>query len=224
MAVNKKTRAGKSKSLNRSRFSSRQLALFVAVFAVVGGIVIWRSLAAPANGGGNKGTTSTPLHLVNEYTQWGGFGNNGCLTEDDFHERDYSGALNGKFDATDQLCELNVNGATSGGIGLRAEAWVTGSLTDMTITAPTGVVHHAVLVGSSTYKHVTTNHYQTCFVPAYYISTDTGVGTLSGSFPGNPWTYSISGNFSNASYKIYGHMTDVSIQQTYCPASEQNLL
>jgi hypothetical protein len=224
----KKPMAKRSKNVLRSKqsFSGAQILLFVVAFAAVGGVAIWRSLAAPANGNGKK-TTVLPLHLTNEVVKQGlnADAPTNCLHEDSYHERDYSGSLSGTVSATDQLCNDELSGGvpwSSGGIGLRAEAWVVGSLTDMTITSPTGVAHSAVLIGSSTSKGVTTNHYQTCFCPSYSISFDTGSTPLSMLYSGNPWTYTISGNFSNATYRIYGQMTNVYVQQTWCPASERN--
>jgi hypothetical protein len=215
--------ASKSKKLKRqSRFSSRQLSIFVLIFAVVGGIVIWRSLAAPHSGGGNK-TSVPPISLTRDYVQNSPNPSapTDCMNEDDYHERDYSGSLNGSFTADEQYC--NQEFFSSGGEGLRAEAWVVGNLADMTITSPTGVAHHAVLIDSSTYKHVTTYHYQTCFATHYYVSSNTADASLSLLYPGNPWVYTLSGNLAQASYHIYSHMLNANYQKTYCPPSEQNL-
>jgi hypothetical protein len=226
----KKPMAKKSKSVLKTKttFSGMQIMLFVLAFAAVGAVAIWQSLAAPANGNGKK-TSIPPLSLTKDYVQNtpNTSAPTDCLNEDDYHERDYYGSLSGSVSAVEQLCDNELSGGVawgSGGIGLRAEAWVVGTLTDMTITSPTGVAHHAVLIDSATSKGTTTNHYQTCFVPPYSTSTDIGGSPLSMVYPGNPWTYNLSGNISKVDYRIYGQMTDVMVQQRWCPASEQNLV
>lgn len=204
----------------RSRFSSAQLLMFAVVFAAAGGLLIWKSFAAPPN----KSGSGTPLALVSETSQWNpNITNHTCQTEDDYHNRNYSGSLNGSFSATEQLCNLSLDNLTSGGIGLRAYVSVVGTLSDLTITAPGGAVHHAVLMSSSTYKHVTTNNYAVCFVPLYFVSTDTGTNPLSEVYPGNPWTYTLSGNISKANLQVFSQMLDVNYQKSDCPVSEQNL-
>lgn len=218
--MKKQTRKKTKKVSVRSRFSSVQLMLFAIVFAVAGGTLIWTSLAAPPNK-----TIAGPLTLVSETQEWNpNISNHTCQTEDATHLRQYSGSLNGSFSVTEKLCNYNTDGYTSGGIGLMADVSVVGTLSDMTITSPTGVAHHAVLTSSSTFKHVTTNNYSVCFVPPYYVSTDQGSDPLSQTYNGNPWTYSLSGNISKASLTIYSQMTDVTVQKNYCPASQRNLL
>ncbi|HET6911019.1 MAG TPA: hypothetical protein VFH54_16935 [Mycobacteriales bacterium] len=148
-----------------------------------------------------------------------------CLNEDDYDQPVYSGSLSGSMSASEQLCGLSsdyYNGAwwDAGGIGVETDIYFTGQLSDLSIAAPDGTAHHAVLVGQSTSKGQTTYHYAACYVPAYSSSTDTGGTPL----PGGTWGISLSGQVSNARWSVRAQMTDVRFQQTYCPASQQNVV
>ena len=152
-----------------------------------------------------------------------------CFAEDDYDQRVYSGSLNGSYSTTEHLCGLSsdfFNGIywDSGGIGLQATVYAVGTLTDMTITSPTGSVHHAVWVGSSTSKGITTNEYATCFVPPYSIGTGAGGLALSITYIGDPWSITLSGNISSATWDVTAQMAQVSDQEANCPPSEQNLV
>jgi len=142
-----------------------------------------------------------------------------CLTEDDFDRRVFSGSLAGSYSTDYQLCDLATDGYTAGGIGLQSNVTVVGQLSDLTITAPDGSAHHAVLTGQSTYKGVTSYSYSVCYVPLYYISTGTGSDPLQG----GSWQVALSGQLSSVSWVTNALMTNVDYQQTYCPSSEQNL-
>jgi hypothetical protein len=147
-----------------------------------------------------------------------------CLNEDDLHKRTWTGSLNGSFTATEQLCGTSddySNGMywNAGGIGLQAEIWVNGTLDDVTITSPAGDSHHAVLVDSSTSKGATTKHYQVCYTPQYSVSS----GASGRPMPGGMWQITASGNFTSGTFATTARMTTVAYQQSYCPASEQNL-
>jgi len=138
------------------------------------------------------------------------------MTEDDVVRRSFSGSLSGNYSTSFQLCDLNIDGWTSGGEGIQSEVGVSGTLSDLTITAPDGTVTHGVYAGTSQ----GISYYKVCVVPPYYASTDTGTGPLAG----GTWTVSLSGSISNASWTAQVTMTDVNFQQANCPVSEQNIL
>jgi hypothetical protein len=173
---------------------------------------------------GGKTQAGTPLSPTSDYLYTAPNRPDWCLAEDDSHQRAWSGALNGSFAATEQLCNPNVDYYSgiwwnAGGVGIQASVAVVGSLSDLTITSPQGAVHHAVLTGSSTVKGVTTNYYELCYVPSWSMITNTGGGALSG----GTWSITLSGNATKANYSLDSEMAYVSWQQQNCPASEQNL-
>ena len=148
-----------------------------------------------------------------------------CLTEDDSTQKTYAGSLNGSDTDSARLCGLATdyfNGFwyDAGGIGLESDAYVTGQLSDLAITAPDGTAHHAVLIGQATMKHVTTYHYAVCYVPSYSISNDIGGVPLAG----GAWGIVLSGALSSVTWHVNVLMTDAHYQQGSCPASEQNLV
>jgi hypothetical protein len=182
------------------------------------------SAAKGGKGGGSSSASALALSSEQVYNSnplaptW-------CLNEDDAHSRTWTGGLGGSFSITEQLCDRNTDYAngmywSAGGEGLLAELWVVGSLSDLAITSPTGTAHHALLVGSTTSRGVTTDHYQVCYVPGYARSSNTSGSPL----PGGTWTISLSGSFSSATYKVTGTMADVTYQQQYCPPSQQNIV
>jgi hypothetical protein len=182
------------------------------------------------SGGGGGGTKPTPtvaaLSLVSETisSSVNPYAPSWCLNEDDYDHRVYSGSLSGSFSTSLQLCDPSVDysggiGWDAGGIGLQADLYVVGTLSDLAIVSPQGDAHHAVLVGSSTSTGVTTQHYQVCYVPPYSISADTGGTPL----PGGTWQVVASGTITQASYALTARMTDAPYQEQSCPASEQNL-
>ena len=193
------------------------------IFAIVGSIMIWQSFANPKS-------STPPLALTSQQESLNKYNPPACMSEDDWHLRTYSGYLNGSFNVTEQLCskyEYNGMSWESGGIGLIADLTMTGTLTDMTITSPSGVAHHAVLVGTSTSgkgaNAQTIRHYEACFESPFSVSSDTGGMPLSLSYPGDPWTYTLSGNLTSATWNVQALMGYTSWQQQYCPPSEQNL-
>jgi hypothetical protein len=148
-----------------------------------------------------------------------------CMNEDDFHQRSWSGSLNGSFTATERLCDDSADyfGGiwwNAGGVGLQSDVYVTGTLSDLTITAPDGTSHRGVLVGSSTSKGGTTDHYQVCYVPAYSLSSNVSGRPV----PGGTWQVALSANSSKVTFSLRAHMTDVNFQQQSCPESSQNLV
>ena len=148
-----------------------------------------------------------------------------CLNEDDYHQRTWRGYLHGTFTAIEQLCgtDADYSGGMhwdAGGIGLRGDLYVIGTLSDLTISSPQGKSNSAVLVGSNTSSGVRTDHYEVCYVPPFAVSSNTGGMPL----PGGTWQITLSGNLANATFTVSGAMADVTFQQTYCPASEQNLV
>jgi len=175
-------------------------------------------------GGNGKNTLAAPLALASEYTWLNPYDPPWCLSEDDFHLRQWAGSLDGTFSATERLCDesldfYNGNWWAGGGIGFQSEVYVVGTLTDLAITSPLGDSHHAVLVGASTTRGVTTYHYQVCYVPSRSLSS--GGGGLA--LPGGTWTITLSGNIAKAADYVNAEMTDVTYQQEHCPVSEQNL-
>jgi len=175
-------------------------------------------------GGNGKNAQAAPVALVSEYTWLNPYDPPWCLSEDDFHLREWVGSLDGTFSATERLCGesldfYNGNWWAGGGIGFQSEVYVVGTLNDLAITSPLGDSHHAVLVGSSTTRGVTTTHYEVCYVPSRSLSS--GGGGLA--LPGGTWTITLSGNVAKAADYVNAEMTDVTYQQEHCPLSEQNL-
>jgi hypothetical protein len=198
------------------RISSALLSAVLSAAALFGGA------ASPALAAKRSPGTSSSLTMTSEQLQFNPspYTPKNCLTEDDFDTRNFSGSLSGSYTTTYQLCGLDLNGVTAGGIGIEADVYVVGSLSDMTIGSPDGSVHHAVFMGSSTSRGVTTSHYATCYVPPYYLSTDASSNPLSG----GAWNLTLSGQITNATWVTNAQMTNVAFQQAYCPLSEQNLL
>jgi hypothetical protein len=69
------------------------------------------TLAAKGGRSGNSAQGAAPLSLVSDYA-WNS-PNPGaptwCLNEDDYHQRTWSGSLNGGFTAHEQLCSADVD-------------------------------------------------------------------------------------------------------------------
>jgi len=202
------------------RLSARAQKTAVVSALAIGLVVSTASQAVAAKPSGGKTPTNPPLTLTSETVQWNpNVSIRSCLTEDDYDQRNFSGSLSGSYSTSYQLCDYNTDGYTAGGIGLESDVQVVGQLSDLTVTAPDGTVHHAVATGQSTYKGVTSYRYSVCYVPRYYTSTDTGSDPL----PGGSWQLSVSGQLSSVSWTTNALMTDVNYQQSYCPTSEQNL-
>ncbi|MDX6200096.1 MAG: hypothetical protein QOJ79_3247 [Actinomycetota bacterium] len=193
---------------------SRRIRIAAFTAAVLAGICI----PATAQAAVHKSTTasltmiSETLNMKPNLPSW-------CLTEDDYDQRVFSGSLAGSYSTTYRLCDLSADGYTAGGIGLQSTITVTGQLSDLTVTAPDGSVHHAVATGQTTYKGTTSYSYSVCYVPLYFVSSDTGTNPL----PGGDWQLTVSGQLSKASWTTNALMTDAPYQQSYCPTSQQNL-
>jgi hypothetical protein len=180
----------------------------------------------PGSGAG-KGLPTTPSSTLSLIANSSGNNPNSpawCLNEDDYQQPVYSGSLSGSYTANQQLCNPSVdyyNGIWwgAGGIGLKSDVYVVGQLSDLTITAPDGTAHHAVLMGQSISKGMTTSHYAVCYCPPYSIAFDTGGTPLLG----GTWQITLSGQISSARWAINLQMTDAPFQQAYCPSAEQNL-
>jgi hypothetical protein len=209
----------------------RRTQLFILLFAVVGAAIIMKSFAGSA-----KITLATgPLTQTSEKV-WNSPNPDApksCMNEDDYHFREWSGTLNGTFTATERLCDANIDISNGqywgpGGVGIQAQILAVGTLNDLSITSPQGDVHHAVLVGSTTYGNgksaKTANLYQVCYVPSYTLANNIGGQSL----PGGNWTISVTGNLSTVLYKgnfsVTSSMADVYFQQRSCPPSQQNLI
>jgi hypothetical protein len=200
--------------------------ILVTVFAFASEPATVALAAKGGNGGNHAQASSPPLSLSSDYL-WNS-PNPGaptwCINEDDYHHRIWSGSLSGSFVALEQLCDTNVDYSAgiwwdAGGIGLQADLYVVGTLSDLTITSPRGDAHHAVLVGSSTSKGVTTTHYQACYVPPFSITYNIGGTPL----PGGAWPITLSGSIAKATLSLTAEMADTTFQQQRCPPSEQNL-
>lgn len=182
--------------------------------------------SALAAKGGHKQSVAPALSLASEYV-WNSpnpAAPTWCLNEDDWHVRTWSGSLDGTFAATERLCDDSVDFSgiwwDAGGVGLQADLVVAGTLDDLAITSPQGDSHHAVLVGSSTSKGVTLNHYRVCYVPPYALANGSGGQSLQG----GTWQITLSGSVTKVSYTLRARMADVNFQQQYCPPSQQNLV
>jgi hypothetical protein len=216
---------------------TRTACIVLATVSVFAAEPVSVAVARKSAGGGNPRHVGAPaLSLASEQSRsslnpaapgW-------CLNEDDWHHREWGGSLNGRFTIFEQLCDANVDYSgglwwTAGGIGLQADLVVTGTLADLSITSPQGDVHHAELMGSTTSKGRTINHYAVCFVPGYSLAYNVGGQAL----PGGVWQITLSGDISTVPYQDYlsyhggfsvtGDMADTPFQQEHCPASEQNL-
>jgi hypothetical protein len=189
----------------------------VAAFAIVAAVLLVGPAVAAKGGKGPKASaTNTTLALTSEYKYWPNTWAPNCMTEDDVVVRSFSGSLSGSYSTPFQLCGLNTDGWTAGGEGIHSKVGVSGTLNDLTITAPDGTVTHGVY--TSTSKGI--SYYEVCVVPPYYASTNTGTGPLAG----GTWTVSLSGSISSASWQAQVTMTDVNFQRANCPASQQNIL
>jgi hypothetical protein len=171
--------------------------------------------SANGSGGSTSGATST-VAMTSEYIYWPDTWEQNCMTEDDVDVRSFSGSLSGSYATSFRLCNLSTDGWTAGGEGIQSEVGITGTLSDLTITAPDGTVTHGVYTGTS--KGI--SYYAVCVVPPYYASTDTGTSPLAG----GTWTVHLSGSISSASWKAQVTMTDVNFQQANCPVSQQNII
>jgi hypothetical protein len=170
----------------------------------------------PSGGGGSTGSDTTALSMTAEYIYWPDTWEPNCMTEDDVVVRSFSGSLSGSYSTSFRLCSLSTDGWTAGGEGIQSEVAVSGTLGDLTITAPDGTVTHSVYTGTS--KGISS--YEVCVVPPYYASTDTGTSPLAG----GTWTVTLSGSLSSASWRAQVTMTDVNFQQQNCPATQQNII
>jgi hypothetical protein len=188
----------------------------VAVIGTVATVFLVAPAAAKRGGNGPNSTSSTTLALTSEYKYWPNTWEPDCMTEDDVIARSFSGSLSGSYSTSFQLCGLNADGVTAGGEGIQSEVGVSGTLNDLTITAPDGTVTHGVF--TSTSKGV--SYYRVCVVPPYYTSTNTGTAPLAG----GTWTVSLSGSISSASWNARVTMTDVNFQRQNCPTSQQNII
>ncbi len=171
------------------------------------------------------GHSNPPLSLTSEQSGKNPNTPPWCMGEDDYDYRTFTGSLAGSYSTTYQLCNSSVdyyNGVywNAGGEGIQASLDVSGTYTDLSITAPDGSSHHGVLVSTTVFHGVTTQHYQVCYVPPYFVSTDTGTSPLAGGV----YTMSVSGQFTSTAWTTRADMTDVTFQRTYCPPSEQNLI
>jgi hypothetical protein len=199
-----------------TRRTAAQLAL---TLALLGFAFVPAALAGKGGGGGGKQSSNSPgttLAMTSEYIYWPDTWETNCMTEDDIDRRNFTGSLSGSYSTSFRLCNLSVDGWTSGGEGLQSQVAVNGTISDLSITDPNGTVTHGVLTGQS--RGV--SNYEVCVSPPYYASTDGGPGTLAG----GTWTVTLSGSMSSVSWEAQVNMTDVAFQQANCPASQQNIL
>src|SRR5947209_1265603 len=205
--------------------SSSRVRRLVTGAALVAVVTACTGSAFAARGTAKTPPPSAPLTLVSDATWNNPNSPSWCFNEDDYDEPVYSGSVNGSYAVNERLCGLDsdyYNGVywDAGGIGLETDVYVTGQLNDLSISAPDGSSHHAVLVGQTTSKGTTTYHYAACYVPAYSVSTDTGGYPL----PGGDWRIGLSGQSNSTRWNINLLMTDAPFQQSHCPASQQNLV
>jgi hypothetical protein len=189
----------------------------VAAVAAIAAVFLVGSAGAAKGGKGPKASPlSTTLALTSESVYWPDTWSPNCMTEDDVVVRSFSGSLSGSYSTSFQLCGLSTDGWTAGGEGVQSLVGVSGTLDDLTITAPDGTVTHGVYMSAS--KGV--SYYEVCVVPTYYALTDTGTAPLAG----GTWTVTLSGSITNASWTARVTMTDVSFQQQNCPVSQQRII
>lgn len=207
-----------------------RISKFVPALVLAGVASAWVPLtpanaASKGSGGGRTTTAPSSSLALTSQTSWNNpNGPSWCKSEDDYDFRTFSGSLNGTYSTSYQLCDPSTdyyNGIwwDAGGEGLEADVSVVGQLSNLTITAPDGTSHGAVLMSQTTSRGVTTSHYAVCYVPPYYKSSDIGTDPLAG----GSWQVTLSGQISSANWTTRDNMTDVTFQQTYCPSSEQNL-
>ena len=199
--------------------------LSICAIAVVASTVL--ALTPDVAGAKGRSTSTSPSSGLTLSSQDQSLNPNApswCTTEDDVDNQTWTGSLSGSFDQTFRLCDANVDYYDgmywdAGGIGLEANLYTVGDPTDLTITSPSGAVQPAVLVGSSTSKGATTNHYEVCVMPNYSLSTEASSGPL----PGGNWTVDLTGSLTHVTYSVDVQMGYATWQQDYCPASEQNI-
>jgi hypothetical protein len=196
----------------------KQLIAVTVIATAAAFLLVGAAMAARGGGkGGNANTSgSSTLALTSTYTYWPDTWQPNCMTEDDVVQRHFSGSLYGSYSTSFQLCGLSTDGWTAGGEGIQSQVGVSGTLSDLTITAPDGTVTHGVYMSTS--KGV--SYYEVCVVPSYYAATDTGTSPLAG----GTWTVSLSGSITSASWQAQVTMTDVNFQQANCPVSQQNII
>jgi hypothetical protein len=183
---------------------------------LLGSAVVPSALAAKGGKGSKALATSTTLALTSETIYWPDTWAPNCMTEDDVVVRSFSGSLSGSYSTSFRLCSLSTDGWTAGGEGIQSEVGLSGTLSDLAITAPDGTVTHGAYTGTSQ----GISYYKVCVVPPYYASTDTGTSPLAG----GTWTVTLSGSISSASWNAQVTMTDVNFQRANCPASQQNII
>ena len=161
--------------------------------------------ASAAKGGSVKGGANTPpsspLSMTYQYTSLNRYDPSWCLSEDSFLRADVDGVSERELHRHRvpvrperrllerrlleprwpwRLCQRGRGGVTD-----RHDHHLA-----------YGVVHHAVLVGSTTSKGVTTSDYKACYMPPFSISSGGG-GTP---IPGGTWSVTLSGDISSATF------------------------
>jgi hypothetical protein len=215
-AANGVGKGAEMKRLILNRDLLKHLIPAAAAAALAASLLVGSAGAAKGGKGPKASSTSTTLALTSQYIIWPDTWAPDCMTEDDVVVRSFSGSLSGSYSTSFQLCSLGVDGWTAGGEGIQSEVGVSGTLSDLTITAPDGTVTHSIYTGTSQ----GISYYKICVVPTYYASNDTGTNPLAG----GTWTVTLSGSISSASWAAQVTMTDVNFQQANCPASQQNIL
>jgi hypothetical protein len=194
--------------------TAAQLVLTIALLGFALVPVAFGAKGGNGGGGGKPPTSSTnsgTLALTSEYKYWPDTWEPNCMTEDDQDTRYFSGSLSGSSSTSYVLCGLT-DSYTAGGLGVQSMVTVSGTLTDLTITAPDGTVTHGVNVGQGVYE--------VCVCPPYYASNNNSTNPLAG----GTWTITLSGQVKSATWETNVQMTYVNYQQQNCPASEQNII
>ena len=202
----------------------RTAAQFLLTLLLLGAAAVPAALAAKGGHGGKGGAgPTTALSMTSDYVysspnptapSW-------CMNEDDIDQRTFAGSLSGSYSTSYQLCANWNDGIywSAGGEGIETDIASVGPISDLVITSPTGDTHHAVLMGTTTSSGTTTYHYAACYMPPFSLSTNTGTNPLAG----GDWTITLNGTFTSATWDTTVRMAYPSLQQAYCPASEQNL-
>jgi hypothetical protein len=175
------------------------------------------------------GTITAPLALTAEYWTKSPTSPPWCLSEDDFHERDWYGSYSGTVAATESFCMPYVdvyNGYDyfdGGGVGIEVVVFAVGTLTQLTLSGQdkwgTPYAQEAVLVGTQTIGHgrnaYVKNEYVACVFPAGQQNFQILSGTQA---------MTLSGDFSQVSVQLVAEMFTFSATNNYpavCPEGQK---
>ena len=123
--------------------------VFAAVVLVLALALVPVAFGGKGGNGPKSSSTSGTLSLTGESIYWPDTWEPNCMTEDDIDQRTFTGSLSGSYSTSFRLCNLSVDGWTSGGEGVQSKVAVSGTLGDLTITDPSGAITHGVYLGQT---------------------------------------------------------------------------